>query len=130
MRRLTLTLALPVVVLLVASCSGTHRARSVSDPANVISRQQIDEVGSRNVYELVQRLHPLWLQKRGVNSIHDEGSDIVVYLDNARIGGPETLREIHADNVATVQFLDAGRAQYRFGVGHSYGAIVVTTRSR
>lgn len=128
MRRLSLLLALSVVVI-VASCAGPRQSRAVSEPPDVISRHQIEEVGSRTVYELVQRLHPLWLQKRGTNTIQNDG-DIVVYLDNARIGGPEALREIHADNVATVQFLDAGRAQYRFGIGHMHGAIVVTTRSR
>ena len=128
MRRLTYLLALPVVVF-VASCAGAGQPRSVSNPANIIAQHQIEEAGSRNVYELVQRLRPLWLQKRGTNTIHDDG-DIVVYLDNARLGGPETLREIAALNVASVQFLDAGRAQYRFGVGHSHGAILVTTRTR
>lgn len=128
MRRLPSLLALSIL-LVSSACASSRQARPVSERGDVIAQHQIDADGSRTVYELVQRLHPLWLQKRGTNTINNEG-DIVVYLDNARLGGPETLREILAGNVASVRFLDAGRAQYRFGVGHMHGAIVVTTRSR
>ena len=128
MRRLPSLLALSIL-LFSAACAASRQGRPVTEPGDVIAQHQIDADGSRTVYELVQRLHPLWLQKRGTNTIQDDG-DIVVYVDHARLGGPETLREILADNVESVRFLDAGRAQYRFGVGHMHGAIVVTTRSR
>ena len=117
------------LLLFAAACATPQRPGPVTEPGDVIAQHQIDADGSRTVYELVQRLHPLWLQKRGTNTIQDDG-DIVVYLDNARLGGPETLREIPAGNAASVRFLDAGRAQYRYGVGHMHGAIVVTTRTR
>jgi hypothetical protein len=50
-----------------------------------------------------------------------------VYLDNARLGGPETLREIHTGSITSVRFYDSAKAQYRFGIGHTHGAILVST---
>jgi hypothetical protein len=118
--------AVVVLALAVAACAPRRASRPVVEAGDVIVRHEIVAAHVQNVYELVERLHPQWLRKRGVNHLQDDG-DIVVYLDNARLGGPESLREIHVGGVSSVRFYDAGRAQYRFGVGHTHGAILVST---
>jgi hypothetical protein len=95
--------------------------------ATVITQAEIVDAGSSDAYLLVQKLRPVWLQKRGATSFSQEG-DIVVYLDATSLGGRETLRNIMTDEIESIQFLDARRATLRFGSGHVNGAIVITAR--
>jgi hypothetical protein len=125
MHRLRPHLALAAVVLL-AACGARHERAPVAESGELIPRHEIEAAHTQTVWELVERLHPQWLRKRGVNHLQNEG-DVVVYLDNARLGGPETLREIHVGGVSSVRYYDAAKAQYRFGVGHTHGAILVST---
>jgi hypothetical protein len=122
----TLRLRFAIAALALAACAPRRESRPVVEAGDVIARHEIVAAHVQNAYELVERLHPQWLRKRGVSDLQNE-SDVVVYLDNARLGGPETLREIHVGGVSSVRFYDAAKAQYRFGVGHAHGAILVST---
>lgn len=88
-----------------------------------------------DAFELVQSLRPLWLNKRGpqtdvrLPAAPKEG-DVVVYLDRARLGGRDALREIAAASLVSIEFLDAAKASYRFGRGHPYGAIVLNAAAK
>lgn len=109
----------------------------------IISQEEVDAASASNVFELVQRLHPEWLRERGTQSFSEgdkvqgdvQGTSvtpglptILVYQDNARMGGVEALRTIPIADVGTVQFLNAAQATYRFGIGHAHGVILITTR--
>jgi hypothetical protein len=55
-----------------------------------------------------------------------------VYLDNARMGGPEALRDMSASSIQSLQYMDAATATAKLpGIGSSIvsGAIVATSRS-
>lgn len=56
--------------------------------------------------------------------------DIIVYLGIAKLGGLSALREVAATGLVYVEYLDAAKANYRFGRGHQYGAIILNTASR
>jgi hypothetical protein len=58
----------------------------------------------------------------------ENDAGIIVYMDQARIGGVEGMRHIHPQTVTSISFLDAAAANYRFGQGHMHGAIVISTR--
>jgi len=106
-----------------SSRSGPSTARSTP-----ITLEDVRTANAPNAYELIQTHRPAWLRKRGENSIRNDG-DIVVYLNNARMGGPSSLQQIVTTTITSVQFLDPGTATYRFGNGHPYGAIVVSTQN-
>ena len=53
--------------------------------------------------------------------------DIVVYVNDVRMGGPEALQNVGAEAVVAIRYLDAAQAA-RYGTGHQHGAILVTTR--
>ena len=96
--------------------------------ANTITREQIQDLtGVSSAYTVIEDLRPIWLRKRGNTSFLQEG-EIRVYQDNVSIGGVENLRNIHPDNIESIQFLDARRANFRFGPGHEHGVILVNTR--
>jgi len=80
-----------------------------------------------NAYDLVRTLHPMWLRKRGSTSINYEG-DIVVYLDNVRLGGPDALRQVETISITSIRYYDPGAANFKFGTGHEHGAIQVSTQ--
>jgi hypothetical protein len=89
----------------------------------------LDEIrgsGSATAYDVVESLRPMWLTKRGTQSFFFD-KDVIVYLDAARLGDRTALREIPAMTVASMRFLDAKDANFRYGQGHPYGAIVVST---
>ena len=84
----------------------------------------------RDEFDLVQTLRPNWLHTRGEHSIADgsQGIDVlIVYLDNARLGGAQTLRQIPVQTLTSIQYFDAKSATYKWGNGHTHGAILVST---
>lgn len=122
-----------VLVALLAAGACLPHARGHHATADlrkdVIPREEIEQSGEMNAYDLVARLRPFWLTKRGQNSIlPDMEVDVAVYLDGlARLGGRTALRDLPTSMISEVRFLDAAAANYRFGQGHPHGAIVVST---
>src|SRR5439155_36991 len=53
--------------------------------------------------------------------------DVVVYLDQSRLGGPETLRTIQVNAATAIRHYSASEAEARFGPGHLHGAIQIIT---
>jgi len=107
-----------------------------------IALAEIRRSQARSALELVQELRPLWLQKRGIQNPGETGrassngrdltvipgtGGIMVYLDNARVGEVDALREIPVSSLSGARYLDAAAATQRFGGGHPHGAIVLLT---
>ena len=118
-----------LVAALIAACappqgSGDPDAHPDRD---VITLEQVQTTRVDNAYELVRTLHPMWLRKRGSNTVQNDG-DIVVYLNDTRMGGPESLRAIEAITITSIRFYGPGPANFRFGTGHHHGAIQVSTQ--
>ncbi|MBC7789939.1 MAG: hypothetical protein H7Z74_08325 [Anaerolineae bacterium] len=118
-------LILACLVLATAACASTGSSgkRVARD---LIDEEDIRNAGGGSALDLVKNLRPNWLAKRGPQSLHYEG-DVVVYLVTARMGGPEALKEIPVSSLTSLRFLDMAKANYRFGPGHPYGAIIVST---
>lgn len=120
-----------LVVLLFAgaACASSPSAAvgSASRPRNLITHDEIRGAASTTAFDAVRALRPVWLVKRGPQSVSYE-ADIVVYLGRARMGGVDALREIAAGTVTSMEFVGPAAANYRFGAGHPYGAIIVSIR--
>jgi hypothetical protein len=119
------------LLLTVADCARPHStslAGHSSPPVNktVLLLDEIRASGSATAYDVIESLRPMWLVKRGTQSFFFD-KDVIVYLDAARMGDRTALREIPAMTVAWMRFLDAKDANFRYGQGHPYGAIVVST---
>lgn len=126
-----IVLSVLAIVVFASACASSGQQRTRRDRER-ISRQEIQEEGPfNNAYQIVQRLRPLWLRKRGNSSIDPQREgEILVYLDDQRYGGPESLRTITAENVGSIRFLDPGKATMRYGSGHVHGVIRVAVRSQ
>jgi hypothetical protein len=118
---------------------GTAVAACASSGGNATPRVDQDRItfeiddprvrAGENLYTLLGRERPRWLTTRGSASSTDT-TTVVVYRDGGRFGGPESLRQIPAVTVGSVQFLSASDATIRFGLNHRHGAILVMSRRR
>lgn len=88
---------------------GDSRSITAADLTNVTQLNLLD-------YIIAQR--PQWL--RGPDG---RAAPVVVYLDEARIGGPSTLRGITLRTVSFVRYYDASAAQQKFN-GPERGPVI------
>lgn len=79
-------------------------------------------------YDLVLRLRRGWLFGPGAKALSD--STIVVYVNDARLGILAALKTVPVADVISVQHFDGAEATFKWGLGHSHGAIQVRTLSR
>lgn len=120
-------IALFVCLLMLTACVTTEKGSSGNDPT-VITQEEIQGVGEiSDAYNLVRRLEPQWLEKRGRNSLQQPG-DITVYVEDNRQGGPEALRSIDVVDIESIEFLRADEATMRYGSGHDNGVILVNLK--
>jgi hypothetical protein len=70
---------------------------------NVITLPEVQAARTDNAYELVRTLHPMWLRKRGSNSMQYDG-DIVVYLNETRLGGPDALQQVESISITSIRY--------------------------
>ena len=123
-----LTCATLVAALIAAGAPPRGSGETDAHPdRDVITLEQVQAARVDNAYELVRVLHPMWLRKRGANTVQNDG-DVVVYLNETRMGGPESLRAIETITITSIRFFGPGPANFRFGTGHHHGAIQVSTQ--
>ena len=109
------------------SSSTASRARGSRD---IITQEELANSDVQTALDAVRRLRPNFLQTHGgmSSSITQGGQDIVVYVDNTRMGGPSALAQIPINDVKEIQYLSGTDATQRFGTGHGSGAILVTRK--
>jgi hypothetical protein len=103
----------------------------MGDP-DVITREEIEESTAVTAYDLVANLRPQWLRTRGISTLAQAAGaeDIVVYMNNARLGFPDAMRRVPLGAVQYLQFFTAREATHRWGAGHLHGAILISTQRR
>jgi hypothetical protein len=92
-----------------------------------ITQEELATIDVQNALQAVQRLRPSFLQNRGgaSSSITQGPQDVVVYVDQTRMGGPNTLAQIPITDVKEIQHLSGTDATQRYGTGHGSGVIIV-----
>ena len=126
---LALLVLLVLLVLLPAACGSGLSQRS-GDPDR-IEPTEIAASDAQNALELVQRLRPRWLQQRTDRSTRLE-TVILVYMDGARLGGLDQLRDITLPMIHSLRALDAAEAGTLPGLGsqHVERVIMIHTHPR
>jgi hypothetical protein len=128
MRRCLFILA----ALLLWNCAASNGNQKPRSLRYVITEEEIVNSGATNVLDAIQQLKPEWLlqgQRRGVKSVNvSDSSEPVVYVNNARYGGVESLVNISTLNVLEIRFLQPSEATTRFGTGHAGGAFLVKVK--
>ncbi len=145
MRLLRMSVGVAIVgfVLGCSASSGASASTSTSpkkDP-DIITAAEISSQSFRDGFDIVQRLRPTWFtRKSGASTTRRMGTSpspsatgagLLVYLNNARLGGVDALRQLSAPSIESMRFLDAATATATLpGIGSSAvsGAIVVRLR--
>jgi hypothetical protein len=108
------------------SGGGSRRTRSRQD---VITRAELAESNTSNLYEAIERLRPQWLRPRGATNFSGSaGTAVMVYQGNTQLGDVDALRSINLDFAEEVRFLDSSTASNTLpGLGSRSvaGAIVI-----
>jgi len=115
-------------ILLIVLCFGCVRP-SVQTPRtdlSIISRQQLIEHRFVSAYEAVESLRSNWLVTRGIDSFRTP-SRVLVYFDNVKLGGVETLRGVSISTISYIQHFDGITATGRWGLDHGAGVIYIST---
>jgi hypothetical protein len=122
----------PILVLAMVAPLGCATPRSGTKPSsdrNLLLSGEIERTSAVNAYDAVRQRRPEWLRRRGRSSIQNATADVlVIYLDGARLGSPQTLRSIAAGSILEIRHLDGPDATTRFGTGHAGGALLIRTR--
>lgn len=110
------------------SCATAERTPR-SNP-NLLTYEEIQSVEAANLFEVVQRLRPRWLEDRSARTTLGSTA-ILVYEDQARLGDVSVLRQLPVSAAGSMRFLDAAQASATLpgiGSGHVAGAIVISSR--
>lgn len=121
-------LCIAVLVCLSSAACSSRRATGGRLDRTVITRDQMLQAKYISVYDAVAGLRSLWLRPRGPDSFVLP-STIWVYVDGAKVGDIEVLRNMQTRLVNTVRFYDGPSATSRWGVDHAAGVIHVSTWS-
>ena len=90
---------------------------------------QMQKAGAWTAYDVIARLRPEYLRSRGAASLRNTTPPTaVVYLDEMRYGGINSLKSLSADQILRIEYINASDATTRFGTDHLGGAILVTTK--
>lgn len=115
-------------LVLVSACS--LRPRSNPNPLpdrEVLTQADLVEHNFANAYEAVEALRPIWLETRGTNTLLGNQVRVVVYLNDTRLGGVETLSQITTPAIVEIRHFDGLAATARWGLDHGQGVILVRT---
>ncbi|MGE5102868.1 MAG: hypothetical protein ACM3SX_23020 [Deltaproteobacteria bacterium] len=89
-------------------------------------------VQATNLYDVVHRLHPEWLNQRTAATVGSLNSaapaqpiDVQVFIDSQHIGNSETLKQLVVSTTSSLKYYTAAEAQTRFGAGNLNGVIQV-----
>jgi hypothetical protein len=128
--------ALPVVIVasFAAACAGPANSGSSAPrrDSSVITAEDMTRVQATNLYDVVHRLHPEWLNQRTAatvgslnNAAPAQPIDVQVFIDSQHIGTSETLKQLVVSTTTALKYYTAAEAQTRFGAGNLNGVIQV-----
>lgn len=96
----------------------------------IITAEEIAESSANTAFEAVQFLRPELLNRDTRRSITFETGGPVeawVYVDNARIGRKDRLKDITAREIAKIEYIPSRDAGAKYGSGHAGGVFSITT---
>ena len=114
-----------------ASCASSTGGGG-TPAGSLITAEQLDNLGPGvSAYEAIERLRPVWLRDRGVNSpsaIYADDTLPKVHIDTTPYD-VSALRSFRTTDIQTISFMDGRDATTRYGTGYVNGVILVVTRT-
>ena len=126
MRVLAQVLMVGLLALPAGGCAARNSNVRDRPDRDIISQAQIQEHGFINAYDAVESLRSTWLRTRGTNSLNTP-TEVLVYIDDNRLGGVQTLKQVTTSQILQIRFVDGLTATARWGLDHGQGVILVVT---
>lgn len=123
-------LAVALLLLVgLAGCASSGGARGASSgDSDVLTEEEMADWATQDLYSVVQRLRPRWLQARAPATVQGRQS-ITIFLDGIRQNGdPDILRNLRTSEIQEVRYMNARDATTRFGTDMTGGALLVVTK--
>jgi hypothetical protein len=120
--------ALALIAALAAAC-GTAGSNGGGGNPDLITREQVLSMPDGTAQTVIQRLRSGWLRPRP-GSFSGQPDLPVVYLNEMRFGGIDSLSRIPSTNIESIQYMNATDATTRYGTGYAGGLIRVNTFGR
>jgi hypothetical protein len=113
----------------VACASSGTAGTAVHREPNLITEQEIAASNESNVYDVVNRLRPMFLKTRGRSTINSGGSEYAsVFLDGQYYGELSSLRNIVVTQIHEIRYLSGPDAVSRYGMRYGSGAVDVRSK--
>jgi len=121
-------LAAAVAAAACASGGGGPQGTPRRGSGDVLTAAEMETWGAQDLYVVVQRLRPRWLQVR--EAVTTQGHiPMSIILDGTRQeGSVELLRNFRASDVEEIRFMNSRDATTQYGLAMMSGALVITTR--
>ena len=121
-------LAAAFVVVLAGCASGGQSSGPRRGSGDVLTAAEMEPWGAQDLYVVVQRLRPRWLQVR--EAVTTQGHmRLSLVVDGARQeGSVDLLRNMRASDVEEIQYMNSRDATTLYGLAMMSGALIITTR--
>ena len=129
---MTITRGLLVLTtLLTLTACAAPRGASGRGGYDPITREELQEHGQyANLYEVVEVLRPRWLRPQGgPDTFSGDIGQVQVHMDGNWLGDINALRGLSPSGVTSISWLRPLDASGRYGLDHSHGAIIISTRN-
>jgi len=114
-----------------AACASANAGGESGSNSDTLTREEILGAEATNLYDVIRRLRPRWLQVRSMRSFSME-VEIAVLQNDMYLGSAETLKEIAPELAYSIRYLEGSRAATAIpglmSGRHIEGAIIISTR--
>lgn len=112
-----------VFVTLACACARPPAATVPRSSSRVLAGSELQHPAAANAFDLIRVRRPAFFSRSG-----PAGEDLpVVYIDDVPVLALDELRQVPTYALVEIRYLTASEATFRYGFGHSGGAIVVRT---
>lgn len=97
---------------------------------DLITFEELQKEGQySNLYAVIEVLRPRWLQPQGgPDTFMGEEGKVQVHMDGNWLGDVDVLRGLSPAGVTSISWMRPLDASGRYGLDHSHGAIIISTR--
>jgi hypothetical protein len=125
----------------VGSIAAAPAAAQKGDRTRLMPEEMATKPEITNVYDAIKAFRPTFLRARTRGAgADDRGSsgyaggsgkpEPALYIDETRFDRLEDLRNLKVSEVTEIRLLSESETSVRFGPGHPFGALMVTTNRR
>jgi|GEM_PF-7047470 len=121
--------ALVVLTLLAAGACTSTKGRISSGDRTTISREELAERPTSNVFEVVRAIRPTWLRALPGALGRSATTGPLIYVDGRPAGEVDILYSMSTRAVERIQHLSAAEAQNKYSMSQARPVIDIVSRA-